>query len=168
MFHVLGFVLILTIFAIGCSNISSSTKGKEAADDIMTTPGGPAYRANVQQEGEWNPWPRIQTQEVMMDQNVNVTYRANIDTKAGQARNNIVYVRTPGQAINTLNLNTSDVPAGMEVKYGMLWNGPQGVVAQVLIVDISNDVKKGQYSVDIEIILNGTNYGQIPCTIAVT
>ena len=168
MLHVLELALILATLATGCSNISSSTKSEEAPDDIIVTPGGPAYRANVQQEGAVNPGPSIQAREVMLDQNVHVTYRANIDTKAGQTRNNIVYLRSSGQAINTLILNTLDVPDGMDVKYGMLWHGRPGAMAQVIVVEISRDVKAGQYSFEISIVLNGPDYGQIPCTITVT
>ncbi len=168
MFYVLEFTLILTTFITGCSNIFSSTKGKEEPDGVITTPGGPEYRANVQQGGAVNPWPPIQTREVMLDQNVHVTYRVNIDAKAGQTRNNIVYLRTSGQAINTLNLNTIKVPNGMNVKDGMLWHGPMGVMAQVVVVEISRDVKSGQYSFEISVILNGTDYGQITCAITVT
>ena len=168
MLHVLELALILATLATGCSNISSSTKGEESSDDIIITPGGPAYRANVQQEGVVNRWPPIQARNVILDQNVHITYRANMDTKAGQTRNNILYLRSSGQAINTLDLKTIDVPDGMDVKDGLIWHGPLGAMAQTIAVEISRDIKAGQYTFEISIFLNGTDCGQIPCTITVT
>ncbi len=38
----------------------------QSPDDIVITPGGTAYRANVQQAGMANPWPPIQTVEVQL------------------------------------------------------------------------------------------------------
>jgi hypothetical protein len=159
--------LILASFATGCSSHPPSAKEDGNPDDIMTTPGGPSYKANVQQEGTTNPWPPIQTNEVILDDNVHVTYRANIETEAVQTRNNIVYVRTPGQNIIDVKLNAGNVPAGMQIDNGMFWKGPPGTIAQVLQVEISKDVKPGQYSLEIDVNLNGKECGQIPCTIIV-
>jgi hypothetical protein len=52
--------------------------GEEASDDIMPTPGGGTYRANVHQQGVDNPWPSIESTDVVLDSGsdtLNVSYR---------------------------------------------------------------------------------------------
>ncbi|GAI32617.1 unnamed protein product, partial [marine sediment metagenome] len=39
---------------------------EEVPDDIVSTPGGIAYRANVHQQGVENPWPPIESSEVVL------------------------------------------------------------------------------------------------------
>ena len=132
----------------------------------MPTPGGPIYRANFRQEEVENPWRPIETKEEFLDENVICLYRAYIETKAGEARNNIIRVVTPGRDIRSLNLYASNIPNGIEVKRGMEWHGPHSI-AQVLIMEISQDVQPGQYALEIGVEIDGKNYGTVPCTIKV-
>jgi len=145
----------------------SARPGAERPDDIIPTPGGPQYRANVHQEGVENPWPPIETKEESLDENVICIYRTYIETKAGEARNNIIRVVTPGGDIRSLSLHASNIPNGIEVKQGMEWHGPHSV-AQVLIMEISQDIEPGQYTLEISVEIDGKSYGKVPCTIKVT
>jgi hypothetical protein len=139
----------------------------ERPDDIMTTPGGPQYRANVHQEGIKNPWPPIAVSEIVLDANVHVTYRAYIETKSGEARNNIIYINVPGQEyISSLKLSAINLPAGIEAKEGEPYHRPK-IIAQVLVIEISQDVKPGEYAFEIGIEIDGKGYGKVPCTIKV-
>jgi hypothetical protein len=75
----------------------SSLTGPEAPDDIVPTLGGPAYRANVHQQGVENPWPPINTTKVTISSSfeadtVHIRYRDYIETKAGEPRYNIVLI----------------------------------------------------------------------------
>lgn len=144
----------------------SARPGPERPDDIVPTPGGPQYRANVHQEGVENPWPPIQTEEGVLADTVHVTYRANIETKVGEARNNIVYVRIPGKDIRSINLEAINTPAGIEVKRGIKWHDPR-TIAQVLVIEISQDVEPGQYTFEIGVEIDAKDYGTIPCIIEV-
>jgi len=144
----------------------SARPGPERPDDIVPTPGGPQYRANVHQEGVENPWPPIQTEEGVLADTVHVTYRANIETKAGKGRNNIVYVRIPGKDIRSINLEAINTPVGIEVKRGIKWHGPRTIV-QVLVIEISQDVEPGQYTFEIGVEIDAKDYGTVPCTIKV-
>ncbi len=144
----------------------SARPGPERPDDIVPTPGGPQYRANIHQEGVENPWPPIQTEEVVLADDVHVRYRVYIETKAGKGRNNIVYLRIPGKDISNINFRAINPPDGIEVKRGIQWHGP-GTVAQVLVIEISQDVEPGQYTFEIGIEVDGKNYGTILCTIKV-
>ncbi len=139
-------------------------------DDIVTTPGGAAYRANVHQQGVRDLWPLIETSEVVLADNVTITYRADIETKAGESRNNIVFLRIPGRhdlGISNLNLSVSNSPSGIEVREGEGGGGLPGTIAQVLIIEISQNVKPGEYSFEIKVEFEGEDYGQLPCTIKV-
>jgi len=140
--------------------------GTERPDDIIPTPGGPQYRANVHQEGLENPWPPIETKEVVLADDVRVTYRDYIETDAGEGRNNIVYVRVPGQDIGSANIEAVNAPAEIEVKRGIRWHGP-GTIAQVLVIEISQGVQAGEYTFEIDVEVNGEDYGTISCMIEI-
>lgn len=143
--------------------------GEEAPDDIIGTPFGPAYRANHHQEGVENPWPPIESTEVVLGSGskvVHISYRDYIETKAGEAGKNILFIRIPDRDIKSLNLYASDIPTGIEVTEGMRWYGP-GPIAPVLVIEVSQDMKPGQYTFEIGLEINGKDYGTIPCTIKV-
>lgn len=144
--------------------------GEEAPDDIMPVPGGgPAYRANVHQQGVENPWPPIESTEVVLGSGLkvpHVRYRDYIETEAGEARNNVLFIRIPDRDIRSLNLYAIDIPGGMEVTEGMRWHGP-GPIAPVLVIEISQSVEPGQYTFGIGLEINGKDYGTVPCTIKV-
>lgn len=141
--------------------------GEEAPDDIMPVPSGPAYRANVHEVGKENPWPEIETTEVVLgssSKEINVRYRDYIETKAGEVRNNIFYIRRQGGFwYSNLNFYSVDVPAGIEIVNEM-WGG---LPATVLVIEISKDVEPGQYTFEIGLEIDGEGYGTVPCTIRV-
>ena len=144
--------------------------GEQAPDDIVPTPGGVAYRANVHQQGVENPWPPIESVEVELGSGsnaVNVKYRDYIETKAGQTRNNIFYVRRRGGFWDSrLNLYAVDIPSSIKV-FQEGGGGLPGTLASVLVIEISKDVKPGQYTFEIGVEINGKDYGTVPCTIRV-
>jgi len=149
-----------------------SLTGPEAPDDIMPAPGmGPAYRANIHQQGVENPWPPIDTTEVTLGTSfetdtVYARYRDYIETEAGESRNNIVFVSMGNRAVSSLNLYTVNLLTGIKVTEGMRWHGP-GAVSVVLMMEIAPDVQVGQYNFGIGIEVDGKDYGTIPCTIKV-
>ena len=158
-------VIIATALALvsGCGPVASGQP-----DDIVITPGGPAYRANVHQQGLRNPWPEIQTKTVVLADNVSVNYRADIETKAGETRNNIVFASMPGfHESPELALSFSDIPDGIEVKDDGGGMARPGVADEELSIVISGDVKPGEYTFEIGIEFNGKDYGTLPCTIKV-
>jgi hypothetical protein len=52
----------------GCriSPTTTSSSTSEQPDDVIATPGGLAYRANITQQGVPNKWPPIQTVDVTL------------------------------------------------------------------------------------------------------
>ena len=85
----IGLILITFLMAsVSCS--SEEIEG--APDDIVFTPSGLAYRANVHAAGKKNPWPDIESKKVVLGEGLEtarVSYRDCIEIKAGETRNNL-------------------------------------------------------------------------------
>ncbi len=140
--------------------------GPEAPDDIVHTPGGDAYRANVHQVGVPDKWPSVQSVIVKRD-NLQIQYREDIETRAGETRKNIIAVYG-GEALidGELTLYSSAVPDGI----GLIdagGGGRPGMLLTVLAIEISPDIAPGQYAFKIGIEVDGKDYGTLPCTINV-
>jgi len=142
----------------------------EAPDDIIGGPGGPAYRANFHQQGEENPWPPIKANGVDLGDDTDaahIAYRDYIETKAGQVRNNIFTVSKPDRNLNhVVVLEVSNIPTYIEVTEARRWYGP-GIVKTVLEIEISRQVKPGEYNFEVGVKIDGRDYGTVPCTIKV-
>jgi hypothetical protein len=156
--------------SIQVKDIGTLWAEQEAADDIMTVPGGsPAYRANVQQQGVENPWTPIEVSEVTLSnasEEAYIYYRTIIETAAGKNRNNVIKVIIPNKGVDSLSLYAIGVPAGITLINGMQWGGP-GARASVVVIEIARDVAPGQYTFEIGIEIKGEDYGTVPCTIKV-
>jgi hypothetical protein len=148
-----------------------------AADDIVTPPGGCTYRANVHQEGQPD-WPAIlqsETSLVSSSQTLSITYRSYIETRAGETRNNIFYLKasgTPPLDPLTVNYEAVDLPGGVTMErdrqmYGGI-GGQDKTSSRVLLkVHVASDVKSGEYPFAIQMSFGGTNFGSVPCVLKV-
>jgi hypothetical protein len=162
--------------ALGCA---PTPPAGENPDDVVATPGGLAYRANVHQEGVANPWPSIQSTEVVLGDLPDVArvyYRDFIETKSGQTRNNIFHIYLPNVDINNLNLktirvslNAIDLPTKMTATQTDEWHGadPARQSKTVLKIGISDQLKPGEYTFEVQIEIDGKDYGKVPCTMKV-
>ena len=147
-----------------------STIVGQAADDIIFTPGGPAYRANVHEAGPNNPWPEVQTVIVQLSGNdaISLRYRENIETKAGETRNNILGLsgvnifEKQGTPVVFVPLNLSAGIAAIEEQTTI---GP--MTAAVMQIGIPPLITAGDYTFNIHVEIDGKDYGQVPCTITV-
>jgi hypothetical protein len=171
--------VVLSLLAItllsGCAGDNSQTipagdlpssVATEAPDDIVFTPGGYAYRANVHQEGVPDKWPPVETVQVTLD-DINIDYRDSIETRAGETRNNILFIwHENGFQDTELDVYTEDLPDELEISqnYG---GGRPGILLRTLVIVISSGVTPGQYAFQIGIIVGGRDYGTIPCTVNV-
>ena len=139
-------------------------------DDIIAVPGlGPAYRANVHQQGVENPWPSVEVSEAYLDSGTDeahIYYRSHIETAAGETWNNIIKAIIPGVEVGSLRLYADNIPQGIMLTDGMQWSGPFAR-ASVLVIEVAQDVIPGEYLLEIGLLINGEDYGAITCTIAV-
>jgi len=144
---------------------------EEAADDIVPTPGGGTYRANVHQEGVKNPWQPIESVDVVLGSGtntINVSYRDFIETNAGETRNNIIRVTKEGGLFDSeLALYSTDVPDGLELVDGGRGVGLPGTLGAILVIEIAPGLNIGGYPLEIGLEINGKDYRTIPCTIEV-
>jgi len=147
----------------------------EAPDDILPAPGlGPQYRANILAQGVVNPWPPIESTKVTLGASsdaVQVTYRDYIESEAGQTRNNIFYMYRPNSSPNDTSLDVIlkaiDPPSCITVTQEGGWSGPGTQTKAFLKIEISQEVKPGEYAFGIHVLINGEDYGTIPCTVKV-
>jgi hypothetical protein len=148
------------------------TSTVQSPDDIVFTPGGVAYRANVHQEGVPDKWPSIPLQSNTLgsgSDNLTVTYRPPITTKAGTTRNDIIDVYKTGTFLinNVLELYSVGVQDGIKLYIGS-GGGLMGELRVVVVIDVGSGVATGQYTFQIGVILDGKDYGTVPCKVTVT
>ncbi len=143
-----------------------------ASDDIVNTPAGPAYRGKVHEQGVPNPFPPVQTTVVPLPgpEDLRLDYRSAIETKAGQTRNNILWLY--GTSISTKQGQTvvftpENLPSGFEAPpVQTLAGGP--TTKAVMQVRISSALQAGKYSFQIRTQIDGQDYGDVLCTVDVT
>jgi hypothetical protein len=149
------------------------THAEQAADDIVITPGGGSYRANMHEEGVVNPWPPVRVGLVTWsndNKTVTVFYRTDIEAKSGEAYTDIIQVMTNSQLDrekNTLLLYAAEVPEGITVTDAAQPMGAFGALGTVLVITMSPDIAPGAYNVKIGIVLDGKEYGTVRCLVTV-
>ncbi|MFA4837504.1 MAG: hypothetical protein WC749_15730 [Dehalococcoidia bacterium] len=170
-------VAVILLIVSGCE----TDEGRQAPDDVIPAPGmGLQYRANIHQVGIENPWPDIQSTEVFIGDSsdtARITYRSYIETEAGQTRNNIFQIYLPDVDLGDLNLRVIDVtltaidlPAGITATQSETqWHGadPARRSKAFLEIDISKQVNPGEYTFDIDVEIDGKDYGKVPCKVKV-
>ena len=174
----LSSLVFVALIASACQNtpqaLSEIPKAdmptREAAyDDIIPTPGGPAYRANVIEAGEVSPWQPVSATSVVLGTDSSaptLNYRNNIETKPGQIRFNILSVHYPNVMAVTAKFRLVSAPAGIQVSNVMDWHGPF-TQATILMISIPESVKDGSYKMAIAVTVNGKDYQNVSCAINV-
>ena len=149
-----------------------------ANDDIVYPPGGFTYRANVHQEGK-PEWPAIQQTEVTLEAlsgTIDIQYRDYIETKAGEIRNNIIFLfgRNAPDLLHPLQVyyRAIDLPDGITVgRDGQMYGGIGGKDRKsskvVLQIHIASHVKPGEYPFVILLEYEVKDFGSLPCTVEV-
>ena len=149
-----------------------------ANDDIVYPPGGFTYRANVHQEGQ-PEWPAIQQTEVTLEAlsgTIDIQYRDYIETKAGETRNNIIFLsgKNAPELLDSIQVyyRAVEPPDGITVEQGkQMYGGIGGKDKEssrvVLLIHIAPQVKPGEYPLAIYLQYEGKDFGSIPCIIKV-
>jgi hypothetical protein len=149
------------------------THAAQSADDIIPTPGGGAYRANVTETGVKNPWPPVQVgmaSWTVGKDTISVFYRSDIEAKAGEAYTDIIVVsavKMLDRNKNKLVLYADTVPKGITVTDAAQPVGTLGTLGTVLVITMSPDIATGVYTVKIGIELDGKDYGVVSCLVTV-
>ena len=154
--------------------------GKGNPDDLIGTPGGWAYRANVIQQGLVISWSPVQTVDAAIGTSANpvtVNYRSQLETQAGQTRNIIFTVVlpnvSPSQPGNPIEaaISSNNLPAGISIVQdsGPGWHDgdPPLRVEEIVHVQIGGIVKPGNYTFSFIVSVAGVQQGMLPCTVRV-
>jgi hypothetical protein len=149
-----------------------------ANDDIVFPPGGFTYRANVHQQGEPD-WPPVQQTEITLDAlsgTVDIQYRDYIEAKAGEIRNNIIFLNG-GKAPELsdplkVQYRAEGLPDGITLErdremYGGIGGQDRRSSRVVFLTQIAPQVTPGEYTFSIHLEYEGQDIGSIPCTIKV-
>ncbi len=147
---------------------------KESSDDVVASPAGSTYRANLTVTGVENPWPPVELVEIKLGSGSNTIYlwyRNHIVTKAGEIRNNIFSVEKAsgffgGDARSTMKLYSMGLLPGLRLYQHQAGSTP-GTIANVLVIEIPNDIAVGQYSLKLGLEILGFGYTDIPCIVEV-
>ena len=149
-----------------------------ANDDIVTPPGGWTYRANVHVQGQQD-WPSFQesvTALSTLSGSIGIRYRDYIETKAGEIRNNIIFLdaRNAPEITDALQISyrPEGLPAGITVErdrqmYGGIGGEGRKGSRVTLKINIAPDVKPGEYPFAIQLEYEGKDFDILPCTIKV-
>ncbi|MGA9695931.1 MAG: hypothetical protein WBQ62_05930 [Dehalococcoidales bacterium] len=152
--------------------LTSPVARTEAADDLVpNTAGYLQYRSeNEPQLGI------VETVAITLGGDpsaFHVNYRDDIETQAGQIRNNIFYIwqqnnQGTRQNINNIVLSSDDIPAGITVntnsgyydKFGAEW-------IQIMQIVTYPNTQPFTYNFNIGVQIDGKDCGAIPCTVKV-
>jgi hypothetical protein len=105
-----------------------------------------------------------------------IQYRNNIETKAGETRNNIIFLdgRNAPSLADPINITytAAGLPSGISVQRGeQMYGGIGGQDKKssrvVLKISISSQIKPAEYSFTIGLLYEGKNIGNIPCAVKV-
>jgi hypothetical protein len=148
------------------------TSTVQSPDDIVFTPGGPAYRANVHQQGVPDTWPSIPgVTSNFTSGNVTlwVYYRDVIPFKAGESHTDLIEAGG-GQAFmnSKLTLLMANVPDGFTVISTQNGMARPGVLDEILLITAGKSVAPGHYQFPIAVEVDGVYLCAVLCDIEVT
>ncbi len=149
-----------------------------ANDSIVLFESGPSYIGNSASANK-NNYPPVNIAQATLEKgttSLHVSYRADIESPRGEIRYNIISVyltskdeseTSPQNNITTLSIYTLSVPAGLPVKEVTQWSGDLAS-GSLLSINVPADFTIGRYKFDIGILINGEDFGTLPCTLTVS
>jgi hypothetical protein len=152
-----------------------TTPPEAAADDIVFTAAGIGYRANVfgAVPNNWPPILEVYEDTGIGNNYARIEYRDYIETESGQTRNDIFNLSNvndngTSQVISNVIFAVANLPVGItaNVTYSGSWN-PGNNPMQIVSFEISNKIRPGYYGLNVDVQIDGQDYGTVPCTINV-
>jgi len=149
-----------------------------ASDSIVLFDSGPSYVGNSASANKNNYPPVAITQATVIKgtTQLHISYRADIEGPRGEIRYNIISVFLTGKDINssspqnnisTFDVYTLSVPEGLAITEATEWTGGLSS-GSLLLLNVSDSLSTGKYKFDIGLLVNGDDYGTVPCTLTVT
>ncbi len=149
-----------------------------AGDSVLLFESGPSYVGNTAYDNP-NNYPAVEISRAVLTvgtTHLNLSYRAEVESPRGERRYHIITMFLTGKdlktdkpqnAIAAINLYTKSVPEGLIVSEGTQWTGGLSS-GSVLIMDVTENVSTGKHKFDIGFLVNGIDFGTLPCTLIVS
>lgn len=169
--------IIMMPLLVSCSGVTPGAP-EAANDDIIFAPGGFIYRASLHQQGEpdWPPVKEVDITVEALSGTIDIRYRGSIESRAGETRNNIIFLfgRNAPDLLDPLQINydTTGLPEGITLEkdrqmYGGIGGQDKKSSRVALKIEIESKVKPGEYPFSIHLNYEGMDIGMLPCTIKV-
>ena len=149
-----------------------------AGDSVLLLPSSPSYVGNTSSQNP-NNFPSVKiTQATLTSETTqaHISYRQIIEGPNNENRYNIITVYLTGKDLNTkdpqntiaaITVYTVSVPEGLVISDAIQWTGGLSS-GSILQYEIPESLPAGKYKYEIGIIINGTDFGTLPCTLAIT
>ncbi len=191
----MNFKKIVTIFSIICilcpvliacgepvretiSVVEGWTPGDvENSESIVVTPGGPSYAGNTAGAGT-KPLDSVKITQATLTVGTThayISYRETMESFRSATHPNIINVflagktinhSTPSNPISNITLYTVGAPKYMSIACVMQWTGGLSS-SEVLMFQTSEKMSTGKHTFDLGIIVDGVDFGTVPCTVDV-
>ena len=130
-----------------------------------------AYVGNIQQAGAVNRWPLIESHTVNLNtggKTSSLSYRRGITTAAGETRKCLFWYSDGDLSSGSLNFYSESMPKGFKLsQYGQGGLGRPGIISSALFIEVSPDLKLGDYQFEIGVCVRGKDFGLFPITVAI-
>lgn len=102
---------------------------------------------------------------------VQINYRDTISTPHGSTRNNILQIQHSGLAMSTIAVTSLSMPSGFTVVcagtmlpiVGNNYKAGQSFIQ----IEIASSVQSGNYLLQLDVKIDGEDYGSVPCTMRI-
>jgi hypothetical protein len=153
---------------------------REAADDIVYTPGGPAYRAQVHGP-DMEEWPPVEEQTVTLGtQGVQLDYRDFVEMETGQCKGILFTLHTAGTELENKKINYTvglleegafkPLPEPLEIVEMWTYDSPphQTSPVTVILIDTCGMDSTYEFNLGVQLEAEGIGViGRVPLTISV-
>jgi hypothetical protein len=151
----------------------------QAPDDIVLVSGGPVYAGNIASANSTGHLPAVNIVQTILIKGLlsaHLSYRAAIESQKPAIRNDIIDVFLTGETISTsrpanavksLSFYSVSLPRGVTLTEGRQFPGDLSTDS-VLVLHVTEAARTGKHDFKIGVIVNGDDFGALPCALTVT
>ena len=144
-----------------------------SGESIVETPGGPGYAGNIPGTAD-KPLDPVEVKKMTLVKDgieVNISYRETLKIWRSDYRYNIFNISPAGKTVfspgeNNISLYTIGAPKYMSICCARQWSN--GITSSlVLFFQASEKISTGKHKFEIGIMVNGVDFGTVPCTVEI-
>jgi hypothetical protein len=149
-----------------------------SGDSVLLLPSSPSYVGNTSSQNP-NNYPYVKIAQATLtkeDTQAHISYRQVIESPNNEKRYNIITLFLTGKNLNTsdpqnsvaaISIYTVSVPEGLVISDAIQWTGSLSS-GSILQYEIPESLPAGKYKYEIGFIINGIDFGTLPCTLTIT